>query len=83
MTENPTPAPRGNERNELATFDTDQDGKADVWVVDTDGDGKADMIQLDHDSDGKVDITMIDSDQDGNPDVQIQGDAGLPPRAEP
>ena len=43
---------RGDDRVELATGDTNKDGKPDVWIVDTDGDGKADLFQFDTDGDG-------------------------------
>src|SRR5882757_2404647 len=70
---------RGDDRIELATGDTNKDGKPDLWIVDTDGDGKADLFQFDTDGDGKVDITIVDRDQDGNPDEIVNGDGGLPP----
>jgi hypothetical protein len=55
----------------LVALDTNQDGKADIWVADTDGDGKADLYELDTDGDGEVDLRMVDVDQDGTPDKVV------------
>ena len=58
------------------SYDSDENGTADIWLRDIDDDGKYDIAKTDENEDGVIDYYSFDSNGDESPDIFVYDDDG-------